>query len=211
MITVVGSYKGGTGKSTVSFNLAVWLTHQGFNVEIVDLDPQATLTDVCEVRAEEGIKPVISVSNQFSDRTGTDDVHTIIDVGTADMDSLRKALRMADLVAIPVPPSQADVWSTQRFVKMVQEENKDSAVPRMLAFINRADTNPGIRETVEAQEALKMLDGLKLILAKLGQRTTFRRAFSEGMAVFEYEPRGKAATEFNALATVMFSTLFIAG
>lgn len=35
MITVVGNLKGGSGKSTVAFNLAIWLLHKG--VEAVSL------------------------------------------------------------------------------------------------------------------------------------------------------------------------------
>ncbi len=211
MITVVGSYKGGTGKSTISFNLAVWLTTQGFDVETVDLDPQATLTDVAEVRAEEGIQPPLPVSNEFSDRTGSPDLQTVVDVGTADMKAMRHALSLADQVFIPVPPSQADVWSTQRFLGLVKESRGGNEMPTLFSFVNRADTNPAVRETFETQEALKMIPGLKLVMARLGNRTTFRRSFSEGMAVFEFEPRGKAAAEMNALATVIFSPLYIAG
>ena len=43
MLTVVGNLKGGTGKSTVAFNLAVWLAHDRPGVRVFDLDPQATL------------------------------------------------------------------------------------------------------------------------------------------------------------------------
>ena len=42
MITVVGSLKGGSGKSTVTFNLAVWLAMADVKVQLVDADPQAT-------------------------------------------------------------------------------------------------------------------------------------------------------------------------
>ena len=37
------------GKSTVTFNLAVWLSMAGQEV-LADVDPQATLSDVAEVR-----------------------------------------------------------------------------------------------------------------------------------------------------------------
>ncbi|HGG59015.1 MAG TPA: ParA family protein, partial [Gammaproteobacteria bacterium] len=42
MITVIGSLKGGSGKSTVTFNLGVWLSMAGQSVQLIDLDPQAT-------------------------------------------------------------------------------------------------------------------------------------------------------------------------
>ncbi len=40
MLTVVGNLKGGTGKSTVAFNLAVWLAHEQPGVMAFDFDPQ---------------------------------------------------------------------------------------------------------------------------------------------------------------------------
>ncbi|MBP8197528.1 MAG: ParA family protein, partial [Chromatiaceae bacterium] len=57
MITVIGSLKGGSGKSTLTFNLAVWLAMADVKVQLVDADPQATLTDVVDVRLEEGFSP----------------------------------------------------------------------------------------------------------------------------------------------------------
>ena len=63
MLTVVGNLKGGTGKSTVAFNLAVWLAHGKAGVRTFDLDPQATLTDVAQVRLEDGYEPVFDVSS----------------------------------------------------------------------------------------------------------------------------------------------------
>ena len=76
--------------------------------------------------------------------------------------------------------------------------------PRMMAFINRADTHPASRENEEAEEALGQLEGLTVLSTRLSQRMAFRRSFSEGLAVFEMEPRGKAAAELLALAQTAF-------
>lgn len=209
MITVIGTLKGGTGKSTVSFNLAVWLATHGFDVEVYDLDLQQTLVDVADIRREDGHEPDFPVHTdvrQLEDKPG---VQTIVDVGTAKMGDFRIAIQKADRIIIPVPPSQADVWSTQRFLQLVKEVRASGALPDMLAFVNKSDTNPAIRETQETQDALRMLGDLRLVTARLGHRTGYRRSFSEGLAVFELESRSKAADEMNALATVLFSTLFI--
>ena len=74
------------------------------------------------MRREEGYQPVIDVRSRKAlvDGTNLDDYdEVLIDVGTADMESLKRAVRMADRILVPVPPSQADVWSTQRFVRFV--------------------------------------------------------------------------------------------
>ena len=211
MITVVGTLKGGTGKSTLSFNLAIWLATNGFEVEAFDLDLQQTLVDVMEIREEDGFEPLVPVHTDVSKLENKRGVQTIVDVGTARMDDMRIAIQKADRIIMPVPPSQADVWSTQRFLEIVKEESEKAGrkPPQVFAFVNKSDTNPAIRETRETQEALKMLEDVRVVVARLGLRTGFRRSFSEGLAVFELEPRSKAALEMNALAMVLYSALFI--
>ena len=67
MLTVIGNLKGGTGKSTVAFNLAVWLAHGKNGVKVFDLDPQRTLVDVNEVRTEDGYEPTFEVSTDLDE------------------------------------------------------------------------------------------------------------------------------------------------
>ncbi|WP_295391471.1 AAA family ATPase [uncultured Thiodictyon sp.] len=206
MITLVGSLKGGSGKSTVAFNLGVWLALADVACQLVDIDPQATLTDVIEVRQEEGFAPPLRVH----DKTGLSREHlqgageVLIDAGTADMDSLRLALALCDRVVVPVQPSQADIWSAQRFIRLVDSVARETP-PEVLGFINRGDTHHAVRETDEAAAALVALPGIRLIRPRLSQRTVFRRSFSEGLAVFELEPKGKAAREFLGLAALLYA------
>ena len=77
----------------------------------------------------------------------------------------------------------------------------------IIGFINRGDTHHAVRETDEAAAALVALPGIRLIKPRLSQRTVFRRSFSEGLAVFELEPKGKAAREFLGLAALLYADL----
>ncbi|WP_236705193.1 ParA family protein [Hymenobacter sp. AT01-02] len=52
MIITVGGIKGGTGKSTISTNLAVWLSRQGHDVLLVDADEQESSSDFTAWRGE---------------------------------------------------------------------------------------------------------------------------------------------------------------
>ncbi|MCN4143611.1 MAG: AAA family ATPase [Thiohalomonas sp.] len=204
MITVVGNLKGGTGKSTVTFNLAVWLALNDHEVELFDLDPQATLSDVSDIREEDEYEPRILISNSLDELENSNKEEILIDIGTADTESMKKAIALTDRIIVPVPPSQADIWSTQRFIKMVLDIRGKKNMPQMLGFVNRADTHKGVRETGEAEDALKMLPHIDLIDTRLYQRTTYRRSFSEGLAVFELEPKGKAAAEINKFARILY-------
>ena len=204
MITVIGNLKGGTGKSTVTFNLAVWLALNDHKVKVFDLDPQATLSDVGDIREEDEYEPVISISRSFDELKKAKQEQILVDIGTADTDAMKKAIEITDRIIVPVPPSQADIWSTQRFIKMVLDICGKKNMPQMLGFVNRADTHIGVRETGEAEDALKMLPHIDLIDTRLYQRTTYRRSFSEGLAVFELEPKGKAAAEVNKFASMLY-------
>lgn len=211
MLTVIGNLKGGTGKSTVAFNLAVWLAHEKPGVRVFDLDPQATLMDTAEIREEDGYEPIVEVSNDIDELTrlvnsgGRKKVPQLLaDVSATNMPDLEKAISMAKRILIPVQPSQADIWSTQRFLKIILSCVDKNKKPEILGFINRADTHIGVRETGEAEEALQLLPNIEALGARLYQRTAYRRSFSEGLAVFEQDPMGKAAREIKKLAKLLY-------
>ncbi len=206
MITVIGNMKGGTGKSTVTFNLAVWLAHQNRTLRLFDLDPQQTLADVVEVRQEEGYEPSLpptehhhQLKNVLKDKR-TDEI--LIDVSMSNEVALKEALKISDRIVIPVAPSQADIWSTQRFIKLIKETCTHK--PDVLAIINRADTHPLVVETQESEEALDFLPGITRLKTRLHNRTAYRRSFSEGLGVFELNPSGKASKEILKLTKKLY-------
>jgi len=207
MITVIGNMKGGTGKSTVTFNLAVWLGHQGKSLRLFDLDPQQTLADVIEVRTEEEYEPTLpqaelqSTLKTIKKDKKTDEI--LIDVSMSDQDALKEAISICDRIVIPVAPSQADIWSTQRFIKLIKETCKGK-MPEVVAIINRADTHPLVTETKESEEALDFLPGISRLKARLHNRTAYRRSFSEGLGVFELNPSGKASKEILKLTKHLY-------
>lgn len=205
MITVIANLKGGTGKSTLTFNLAVWLGANGARVKVLDLDPQQNLVDVAALRRVEGAKPPLDVEpgplSYDKMLSGAD--HTLVDVGTADIESFKRALAIADLVLIPVTPSQADLWSTQRFVHFMNRV-RGSSPSKSLTFINRAHVSQTDRATEETSAALRALPGVRLIPQRLSDRPVFRDSFSEGLAVFELEPRSRGSAELKELASTVF-------
>jgi len=212
MITVIANLKGGSGKSTVAFNLAVWLEKHGRGVVGYDLDPQCTFSDLAMLRKEVGITPELTIHpvravlrDQLMAHA---DLEVLVDVGAANMAAMKEAMTAADRILIPVPPSQADVWATQRFLHIIGpdlETIKMNGSQETMAFVNRADTNKSIRETHETEAALRMLPGIDVVLPhRLRLRTGFRRSLSEGLTVFEMWPRSKAAEEFHNLARALY-------
>ncbi|WP_414039208.1 hypothetical protein ACJU26_08215 [Acidithiobacillus sp. M4-SHS-6] len=201
MRLIVASMKGGSGKSTVSFNLAVWLAYR-VPVHLYDLDPQGTLRDVCQDRSEQEIFPALPVSTTLEgDAPNT--AYTIMDTSYAALMTFRKALISADVILMPVGPSQADIWSAQRFIDVCVEWS----TPPVWAFINRADTHHAVRESDDAEAALEQIPYIKPLGVRLGQRTAFRRSLSEARAVFELDAGSKASYELNEFAKSVYPTL----
>ena len=211
MLTVIGNLKGGVGKSTVAFNLAVWLAHSQTGVRLFDLDPQKTLIDTVEIREEDGYEPLVEVSDDIDElerlvnsNSKKKSPELVADVSATNMPYLERAVALADRILVPVQPSQADIWSTQRFLKILLSAIDRKKQPEIFGFINRADTHIGVRETGEAEEALELLPNIRALHARLYQRTAYRRSFSEGLAVFEQDPMGKAAREMKKLAKLLY-------
>lgn len=206
MITVIANLKGGTGKSTVAFNLGLWLARRKVSVFMLDLDPQQTLADTMDIRREDGLLPSPDLAVEIG-ALATLPAHVqevIVDVGPSDLPTMYEAIKRSDRVVLPVPPSQADVWSTQRFAQQAIALRGDAHKPDICAFINRADTHQAVRESDETFEALRRIEGIEVLAPRLKQRMAFRRSFSEGMSVEELDRRGKAARELDALARVLF-------
>lgn len=210
MITVVANLKGGVGKSTVAFNLAIWLVCRGQSVIAYDLDLQTTLRDVARVRQLEGHEPPLEVHATRHLDAETLRKHkgeVVIDVGSTNMQAFQTALSLADRVIIPVPPSQPDVWGTQRFLRIVHEAARGPTRGEVVAFVNRADMDHLTRETRETEAALNRLPGLTVLPQRLSNRAIYRRSMSEGLAVFELWPDSKGALEFRRLASALYPHL----
>ena len=210
VITVIANLKGGSGKSTIAFNLGIWLLSQGETVVAYDLDPQKTLTDVSLVRKDEGIKPDLNVKDingsNVGDELRSHFCHVLVDVGASNMDAMKAAISVADRIIIPVPPSQPDIWATQRFLIIIDEVCGDR-MPDLITFINRADTHHAVTESDEAEEALRMLDKIDILPDRLCQRTSYRRSLSEGLSVFELSKKSKSSVEFQTFADVLYPNL----
>lgn len=110
--------KGGTGKTTLSINLARAFQQDGFRVLIVDSDPQGTTRDWSQASQEHypkaNMPSVVGLDRPTLDKeipaisTAFDLV--IID-GAAKLHQITaSALKVADTVLIPVQTSSPDIW-----------------------------------------------------------------------------------------------------
>ena len=201
MIISVASTKGGVGKSSIAVNLAVEASRDGKRVLLVDSDVQGSSVGFRSARQKDDIQAMSIVTptlhRDLAAFSSFDVV--VIDCGGRDTGVFRSALLAADIVVIPVLPSQYDIWAATDNVENVRVA---AVVKNFQAFFlfNQVITNTKI--SGEAQAALTEIIGggeIKLLETQLFSRVAYKTSISFGLGVSEYEPNGKAAAEVQAL------------
>jgi chromosome partitioning protein len=190
-VTLIGGTKGGTGKSTITSNLAVMLAAQGKDVLVVDADDQNSLSDFAELRKmtyPEGPQftciPLLGVAvrNEVQ-RLAPKFDHVLIDAGGTDSNSQRAALTVCDTYLLPIPPATFEVWKIGRISALIEEARATGNEFRALAFVNRGELEG--TENDEAADMIRNADGMELVPHVVYGRKAFKHATAAGRAVFE--------------------------
>ncbi len=199
MIIVIGGIKGGSGKTTISTNLAV-IRSKTHDALLIDADDQETATDFTILRNEKMENGAGYTSIKLSGQAVRTEVKTlstkyddiIIDTGGRDTTSQRAALTVADILLVPFVPRSFDVWTVEKVSSLIEEIKTINSSLTAYVFINRAD--PSGQDNSEAAKALKDIEGMIFIDKPLGTRKVFGNAAGNGMSVTEYKPEDTKAT-----------------
>jgi len=214
MIVLIGSEKGGSGKTTVATNLAAQRAADGKEVLLVDSDPQHSATDWAAVRqdSERGF-PQITCISKMGKATGLDIVKMrdkfddiIVDAGGRDSVELRTVMIIADKMIVPLKPGQFDVWGLTTIETLVYDAKaRGNETLRPLICLNLVNPNPVMREAEDVIDYAKEFDVFEVAESRIHDRIAFRNAAREGCGVFELA-RGdnKAITELNYLYERIF-------
>src|SRR5512144_280678 len=114
---LVANPKGGSGKTTLATNVAGWLAGKRQRVALADHDPQQSSTQWLERRPPlfPSIEPLPAGAKAARD---ADPHWGVVDSPAAfHGEELRKAVRRADLMLVPISPSAFDMTATQRFLE----------------------------------------------------------------------------------------------
>ena len=221
MILLMGIEKGGTGKTTLTTNLAVELANKGKDILIVDTDPQGSASNWAAVRSSKQEDAYdnqnlihIPTVQKFGKGIGRDILdlseryeHVIVDAGGRDSIELRAALAVADKTYMPMQPSQFDIWTLGMMDKLVADARVFNQKLEATILLNRASTNPRSTETQEAFDVQEELENVVFSETIVRDRTAFRRAAKRGLSVTELLSKDydeKAATEVSELFKEIF-------
>lgn len=213
MIILVGGIKGGTGKSTIATNLAVYRASFGYKTLLVDGDDQNSVSDWAEQRNDyfknsscdhEVTTVAIKGSYLFTEVSKMaihfDDI--IIDAGGRDTTTQRSALVIANKFVIPFKPRSFDVWTLNSVRKLYEEARIHNPKLKACVVINQADARGSDNES--AKEILQEIAEFKSGLCFVGNRKIFANAAAEGLSVCEKGNDLKAQDEMMTLYRSIF-------
>lgn len=202
-IITVANVKGGSGKSTLSVQLAGYYSAH-YKVMLVDTDIQQSAAAFHAIRTENKNLSMFSCASQYQpsglsfalkEYSANFDI-IIVDTSGRDEGLARRAMVHSHLVLIPVQPSNFDVWATDHTVKSVQDCMAANQYLTARFILNNAQSKTRLE-----LETKKYLDdytesGISLLPAVLHQRVEFRTSIADGMTVQEYKKDSKATDEF---------------
>ncbi|BAE73894.1 Chromosome-partitioning ATPase Soj [Sodalis glossinidius str. 'morsitans'] len=204
MIILIGSQKGGCGKSTTCVNIASELVRQGKDVVLVDADRQGTSSTWISDRNSAGELDTIHSIQKFDNiRETLLDLkarydYVVVDTAGRDSREVRTGMTAADIILVPFRPSQPDLDTLPRMNEIIAEAQDINPVLRAVAMLTMAPTNPVINETAEARAYLRDYPQLKLLSTVIRDRKIYRDGMSEGKGVVEMN-NSKAKAELQCL------------
>lgn len=189
--------KGGSGKTTVSTNLAAWLAKRGETTVLVDADPQGSASYWLSSRAPTlpkifGVKIELNsrITRSFQWRAPKSTRWLITDAAPGLSDTaLEDIIQNHDLIIVPVLPSDIDIRASARFIGELLLTRAMRRQRRPIAVVaNR------VKQQTSAWERLqKFLLSLNIPYpATLRDTQQYVRAYSEGCGIADYPQQSHA-------------------
>jgi chromosome partitioning protein len=196
--TLVINSKGGSGKTTLTTNLASYFASQGVPTAVMDFDPQGSSLNWLRMRAP--FAPKIHGSNAAPQKSGLrsigmhvpQNVRQLVIDGPAGASGLllQEMIARAHCILVPVQPSAIDIHATANFVRDLLVMGRLRARNVRLGVV----ANRVRRSTPVYQPLERFLSSLGLpFLARLPDSEVFIEAAESGVGIFEMDAVASAA------------------
>jgi len=177
-VILVANPKGGSGKTTLSINLAGYLTSQGQRVAMLDLDRQKSATQWLAIR-DAGLPKIELLREGQKSGSGW----LVID-SPAGMHgkTLERALKLAHKVVVPIAPSLFDIRASQEFLAALQAEK---AARKGQGFVSVVGMRMDVRTRAGVTLEQFMVQQQLPVLAHLRNTQHYVNAAFEGKSLFD--------------------------
>lgn len=195
-VITFSNQKGGSGKSTLSANLAVLWSNSGYKVAVIDSDPQKSLTYWLSERKKYYGDDDIGINfYNFDIRNLAEEVKKIkrkydfiiIDSPPAITFETLQIIKASNGVFVPVQPSPLDLMATLPFLQIAREEKK-----KPLIILNRV--MPRAKLT-DAMILRLRYSGAKIARSRISSKVIFAESFAVGRGVIDINVTSDAAKE----------------
>ncbi len=206
-VIVFANPKGGVGKSTSSLLLATGLADMGFQVTLIDADPnqpmkkwregvsKTSLNIICDGK-EDNIIDLIDAENTSKRK------FVFVDTEGARSMLSQTAMSLADLVLIPMQPSAIEADQVAVLVKLmnIQQRIARRIIPFKILF-NRT----GYISTRMEKRIKKSLEeaGISTFGVDLSERVAFKSIFEDQLTLYELNKERVSGLE-NAIENVKY-------
>lgn len=193
MITIIGCNKGGAGKTTTATNVAVALSLRGFDVCLMDADPQRSAARWHADREEANIEPRITLVEKLENLSQTlislneKYDHIVVDVAGRNSRELITGGAVADQIIAPHQGSQLDLDTLQELERQTVRLRDLNPKLKVWIYHSMASTNPTVRD-IERNEFLDYVSDLEGFtpMKSIGFfRKVYRDVISGGQSVLE--------------------------
>lgn len=198
MIILIGSQKGGCGKSTTAVNICAELASQGHDVVLVDADRQCTSANWAMDRtANEKLATVHCVQKYENIRDTLIDLDkrygfVVVDAAGRDSRELRTGMLAAHILIVPFRPSQPDLDTLPKMQEIISQAKDLNPDLKVFGLLTMTPTNPAIREEADARICLQDYPVIELLTTIIHDRKCYRDAMSDGLGVVEMNnPKAK--------------------
>jgi len=203
MIIAIAHSKGGVGKSTIAFNIAVAF-EKYFKTELVDLDFQQTITHANNIRVKYNLKPIPIIAfkdiSEYKEYVmlDNDEKISIVDVGGFDSELNRLVILTSDIVITPVSASGRELLGLKRF-QSILEEMSEKVKNTIKVHILLNNINPNKVKLNPLKRYISKSENFILLESILKRRADFDYSMDGGKNVIEYNKKSKASKELKAL------------
>ena len=180
---LIANPKGGSGKTTLSTNIAGYLASCGHRVMMMDLDRQKSAAQWLSNRPFE--LPVIELFQSGEGKSAAADWLVIDSPAGLHGKNLEHALKLVSRVIVPIAPSLFDIQASRDFLELLSHEK---TVRKGKVFVGVV----GMRMAPHTRAATTLeqfIAGLDLpVLAYLRETQVYVNAAFEGKTLFDLPP-----------------------